>query len=108
MKLRTLIWAGATAYASFKLVSNRKEIAQEYKETKTLTDQAKASLANIQKNLDFIQSQVPVLEKVGADLSYKLQVFQKETEAHLAQMPLLHYPEADNSETETTENQSNT
>ncbi len=89
MALKHLIWAGASAYTAYHLVRNGKELAQLFKDSQLTVEEAGESWRTIQQNLDSIQQQVPALKKAGADLRYRVKLFQKETEAHLAQIPFL-------------------
>lgn len=87
MKLRHLIWAGAAAYAGWQLISKRHELARDFRDGKAALNKVHQSWITVQHNLDRVVQQIPVLEETAADLGYKVQVFQKETEARLAQLP---------------------
>lgn len=88
MKIRHLIWLGAGAYAGYKLYNKRHILKEDFRLTKASFDQVQDDWTKVQHNLTKVTQQLPVLETVISDLGYKTQVFQKEMEARLAQMPL--------------------
>ena len=89
MKVRQLIWAGTAAYAAYHLVSRRQDIALWLKQSRQDLEETRQNRARVQNNLARVQQLLPLIERAGTDLAYKLQVFQKETQAHLEQIPYL-------------------
>lgn len=89
MKLRHILWAGTTAYATYQLLKNRMAIKEEVVETKNLTDRSKNQVTDIQTQLAKIKGQLPIIQDIAKDLAYKTKVFQGEIEARKKHMPLL-------------------
>lgn len=86
MKLSNLLLFAGAAAVSYQIVKNREKLTEEVSETGQLINQAQASLANIQSNLDYLKNQKGNINDISKDLQYKLKVFNQEAQAHLAQI----------------------
>ncbi|KXT73564.1 hypothetical protein STRDD10_01483 [Streptococcus sp. DD10] len=83
MKLHhSLLFIGA-AGLSYQLFKNRKNISLSAKETGQSIFKIKENSQNISHNLTTIQEQLNLIQDLGQDIRYKVQILEKEAQARL-------------------------
>lgn len=88
MKIGRLIILGLAGYASYQAYINRDKIKQEFLETKEITDTINLDISRIKSNLAKLNTEKDNIQQISQDLSYKLRVFNQETQASLTEIKI--------------------
>ena len=83
MKIKTFILSSLLGVGLYQMYYKRKDIKTSFKESKTHYDKAKFDLNNIKENLAIIEQQKEKIQAINQDLTYKIRVFQKESQSHM-------------------------
>ncbi|MDW5564905.1 hypothetical protein [Streptococcus mutans] len=83
MKIKTFILSSLLGAGLYQMYYKRKDIKTSFKESKTHYDKAKFDLNNIKENLAIIKQQKEKIQAINQDLTYKIRVFQKESQSHM-------------------------
>lgn len=86
MKVKTFIISSILGAGLYQLYKKRDSLKDSFLETKEHFDRVKADTDNIQNNLTVISQQKENLAAISQDLSYKLRLFQQESQPHLAEI----------------------
>lgn len=86
MKLKTLVLSGLASAGAFLLYKNRQEIATVVTETTNDIKNTNQAISKVKANLATVKQEQKTLTNVSQDLGYKFRVFNKELQAHLAEI----------------------
>lgn len=86
MKVKAFILAGLTSFAAYTAYQKRDQIKSGLAEANSEKDLIQMDLDNIKVNLNRIQTEIQKIQSIGDDLTYKVRVFNQDTQPKINQI----------------------
>ncbi|MBA2796474.1 chemotaxis protein [Streptococcus porcinus] len=86
MKIKPFLIGGLASYIAYMAYQNKDKIISNISDAKETKDKIQLDLNSIKANLKLIQSEAEKIQTINDDLTYKLRVFNQETQPKINQI----------------------